>query len=303
MKFSFSVVEWAGCAAAIALARKRTQRHVDRTRAHAARHKVCGEFLSGEALEDLHALGIGRGLSWRGAHRLRSPLPQPDAPRRLRYLFAQPRSRARRSIQRSIAKAVHRRSPRRARSQCVSRSAARTANLWQGYARRPAPHTKLQTSFSPQASTICAATVARRTLTNGSPSRCNYRCVLPPRTADLGDGLRVDALFRRLRVVSQPGGRRHLRILLGGETVVNFARAGLRWQGLLAKDAAGLFPTPPPMAAWTVRSRCCGTKPIVITQIPYGLQSVAQRRDGLYCIGDSGRPSSPRSPVTAYPSR
>ena len=33
------------------------KRHADRTRT-APRHKVCGEFLSGEALEDLHALGI-----------------------------------------------------------------------------------------------------------------------------------------------------------------------------------------------------------------------------------------------------
>jgi flavin-dependent dehydrogenase len=47
----------AGCAAAIALARKgRSVRMIERETA--SRHKVCGEFLSGEALEDLHALGI-----------------------------------------------------------------------------------------------------------------------------------------------------------------------------------------------------------------------------------------------------
>jgi flavin-dependent dehydrogenase len=47
----------AGCAAAIALARKgRSVRLIERETA--SRHKVCGEFLSGEALEDLHALGI-----------------------------------------------------------------------------------------------------------------------------------------------------------------------------------------------------------------------------------------------------
>ena len=47
----------AGCAAAIALARKgRSVRLIEREMA--SRHKVCGEFLSGEALEDLHALGI-----------------------------------------------------------------------------------------------------------------------------------------------------------------------------------------------------------------------------------------------------
>lgn len=47
----------AGCASAIALARKGHKvRLIERE--PAPRHKVCGEFLSGEALEDLHALGI-----------------------------------------------------------------------------------------------------------------------------------------------------------------------------------------------------------------------------------------------------
>src|ERR1700761_7193125 len=47
----------AGCASAIALARKgRSVTLIERE--PAPRHKVCGEFLSGEALEDLHALGI-----------------------------------------------------------------------------------------------------------------------------------------------------------------------------------------------------------------------------------------------------
>src|SRR5665213_3763415 len=47
----------AGCAASIALARK--GRNVTLIEREATpRHKVCGEFLSGEALEDLHALGI-----------------------------------------------------------------------------------------------------------------------------------------------------------------------------------------------------------------------------------------------------
>ncbi len=47
----------AGCAAAMGLARQgRAVRLIERETA--ARHKVCGEFLSGEALEDLVALGI-----------------------------------------------------------------------------------------------------------------------------------------------------------------------------------------------------------------------------------------------------
>ncbi len=47
----------AGCAASIALARK-GHRVTLIERELTARHKVCGEFLSGEALDDLHALGI-----------------------------------------------------------------------------------------------------------------------------------------------------------------------------------------------------------------------------------------------------
>ena len=47
----------AGCAASIALARNgRSVTLIERE--PTPRHKVCGEFLSGEALEDLHALGI-----------------------------------------------------------------------------------------------------------------------------------------------------------------------------------------------------------------------------------------------------
>ncbi len=47
----------AGCAASIALARKgRSVTLIERE--PTPRDKVCGEFLSGEALEDLHALGI-----------------------------------------------------------------------------------------------------------------------------------------------------------------------------------------------------------------------------------------------------
>src|SRR6202789_1303513 len=47
----------AGCAAAIALARKRRGVTLIE-REPTSRHKVCGEFLSGEALEDLHLLDI-----------------------------------------------------------------------------------------------------------------------------------------------------------------------------------------------------------------------------------------------------
>src|ERR1700690_3090308 len=47
----------AGCAPSIALAHKgRSVTLIERE--PTPRHKVCGEFLSGEALEDLHVLGI-----------------------------------------------------------------------------------------------------------------------------------------------------------------------------------------------------------------------------------------------------
>src|SRR5580704_17399664 len=70
-------------------------------------------------------------------------LPQPDAPRRLRYLFPQPRSRARRSIPRSLPRLSPPESASRAVAVC-SRSAARPPTTGKhdlrGHGRPKDPH-------------------------------------------------------------------------------------------------------------------------------------------------------------------
>jgi glycine/D-amino acid oxidase-like deaminating enzyme len=116
----------AGCAASIELARKgRSVTLIERE--PTPRHKVCGEFLSGDSLEDLHALGIAVTslgavpidyVRLAAARRARRPLCH----------FQQSRSRAMRSIQRlsrrpSGVRVEHRRSV-----QSLSRT---SANIWQ----------------------------------------------------------------------------------------------------------------------------------------------------------------------------
>jgi hypothetical protein len=79
----------AGCAASIALARK-GRRVTLIEREPTPRHKVCGEFLSGEALEDLHrSASTWPRLAPCPSTTFASPLP--GAPRRLRCLFPQRR--------------------------------------------------------------------------------------------------------------------------------------------------------------------------------------------------------------------
>ena len=107
----------AGCAASIALARKgRSVTLIERE--PTSRHKVCGEFLSGEALEDLHALGIDVALAWRHAHRLRSPRRCP-ARRGGSFAFSRSLAHAQGAGYSAHRRGYRRRSSRRARPQCA----------------------------------------------------------------------------------------------------------------------------------------------------------------------------------------
>ena len=119
----------AGCAASIALARN-GRRVTLIEREPTPRHKVCGEFLSGEALEDLHALGID-----------------------VASLGAVPINYVRLAAARRAAEA-----PLPFPAASLTRK----------------PPVKLKQSFSPQASTIFAATRVPRTRSDGSLSRCIF---------------------------------------------------------------------------------------------------------------------------------
>jgi 2-polyprenyl-6-methoxyphenol hydroxylase-like FAD-dependent oxidoreductase len=151
----------AGCAASIALARKgRSVTLIERE--PTPRHKVCGEFLSGEALEDLHALGIDvaslgavpinyvRLAAARRAATAPLPFPAKSLTRKALDTASSPQPSLREFALSVVA--VSSRSAARPRTSGRLRSTT-------------APHSRLQPPFSPRASTICAATVARRTLT------------------------------------------------------------------------------------------------------------------------------------------
>ena len=163
----------AGCAAAIALARKgRSVTLIERE--PTPRHKVCGEFLSGEALEDLHALGIDVAslgavpidyVRLAAARRAaEAPLPFPAASLTRKALDTA-------FIAEAIAAGVRVESGRSV--QALERAAAA---LWQATLDDGAPM-KLQRSFSPQASTISAATRVPKTRSDGSPSKCIFACL------------------------------------------------------------------------------------------------------------------------------
>jgi 2-polyprenyl-6-methoxyphenol hydroxylase-like FAD-dependent oxidoreductase len=166
----------AGCAASIALARKgRSVTLIERE--PTPRHKVCGEFLSGEALEDLHALGID--VASLGAVpidyvRLAAARRAAEAPLAFSRSLAHAQGAGYSAHRRAIAAGVR---VERGRSvQALSRT---TANVWQA---------TLDDGTTREAPTVFLATGkhdlrghgARRTLTNGSPSRCITAC-LPPR--------------------------------------------------------------------------------------------------------------------------
>jgi flavin-dependent dehydrogenase len=160
----------AGCAASIALSRKgRSVTLIERE--PTPRHKVCGEFLSGEALEDLHALGIDVAslgavpidyVRLAAARRAaEAPLPFPAASLTRKMLDTA-------LIAEAIAAGV-----RVERGRSVQALSRPTSNSWRATS-TTAPSGKLQRSFSPQASTISAATHVRRTRSDGSPSRCIF---------------------------------------------------------------------------------------------------------------------------------
>ena len=264
----------AGCAASIALARKgRSVTLIERE--PTPRHKVCGEFLSGEALEDLHALGIDvaslgavpidyvRVAAARRA--ATAPLPFPA------------KSLTRKTLDTAlIAEAV-------AAGVCVQRGRSvqslsrATANLWQA---------TLDDGTTYEAPTAFLATGKHDLRGHGRPKdphqwvafKMYYR-LSAAQTADLGDASEL---------MLYSGGYGGIQPVENG--IANFclvvkrwyfARAGLRWEGLLAKMQQDC----PHLAMRLDGAEPLLDKPIVIAHIPYGYIR-RTTEDGLYCIGD-----------------
>ena len=264
----------AGCAASIALARKgRSVTLIERE--PTPRHKVCGEFLSGEALEDLHTLGIDVAslgavtinyVRLAAARRAaEAPLPFPASSLTRRALDSA-------LIAAAIAAGVH---VERGRSvQSLSRA---TPNLWRA---------TLDDGTTYEAPTAFLATGKHDLRGHGRPKdphqwvgfKMYYR-LSPSQTADLADA-------SELTLYS--GGYGGIQPVEDGITnfccVVQrryFTRAGLRWEGLLEKMQQDC----PHLAMRLAGAEPLLDRPITITHIPYAYLR-RSTDEGLYCIGD-----------------
>ena len=264
----------AGCAASIALARNgRSVTLIERE--PTPRHKVCGEFLSGEALEDLHALGIDvaslgavpinyvrLAASRRAAE---APLPFPAA------------SLTRKALDTALIAAAIAAGVRVERGRSVQSLNRATGNVWRA---------TLDDGTIYEAPTAFLATGKHDLRGHGRPKDPNqwvgfkmYYRLSVAQMADLADA-------SELTLYS--GGYGGIQPVEDGITnfccVVKrryFVRAGLRWESLLAKMQQDC----PHLAMRLDGAEPLLEKPITITHIPYGYVRRATE-DGLYCIGD-----------------
>ena len=263
----------AGCAASIALARNgRSVTLIERE--PTPRHKVCGEFLSGEALADLKALGIH--VSSLGAvpidfvrlaaarRAAQAPLPFPAA------------SLTRKSLDTALIAHAIAAGVRVERGRSVQ-SLRRAGNAWQA---------TLENGDIRQAPTVFLATGKhdlRDQARPGDPRRWvafkMYFRLAPAQAAQLA---------RASELMLYPGGYGGIQPVEGGIAnlccVVQqpyFARAGNRWPGFLAQMQRHC----PHLAMRLAGAEPLLPKPVAITHIPYGfIRRVTE--PGLYCVGD-----------------
>jgi menaquinone-9 beta-reductase len=260
----------AGCAASIALAR-RARNVTSIEREPTPRHKVCGEFLIGEALEDLHALAID--VVSLGAvpidyvrlaaarHAAEAPLPFPAA------------SLTRKALDAALIAAGVR--VKRGRSvQSLSRA---SGNLWQA---------TLDDGATYEAPTTFLATGKHDLRGHGRPKDPHqwvafkmYSRLSAAQSADLADASEL-TLYSGGYGGIQPveDGITNFRCVVQRRY---FARAGLLSEGLLAKMQQDC----PHVAMRLDGAEPLLDKPITITHIPYGYIRRATE-DGFYCIGD-----------------
>jgi flavin-dependent dehydrogenase len=264
----------AGCATSIALARKgRNVTLIERE--PTPRHKVCGEFLSGEALEDLHALGIDvASLGAVPINRVRlaaarsaaeAPLPFPAA------------SLTRKALDTALfaeAVAVGVRVERGRSVQSLSRT---TANVWQA---------TLDDSTSRKAPTVFLATGKHDLHGHARPKdpaqwvafKMYFR-LAPAQATGLADASEL---------MLYPGGYGGIQPVEAG--IANLCcvvqqrylpRAGRRWENFLEKIQQDC----PHLAMRLAGAEPLLAKPIAITHIPYGYIR-RTTADGFYCVGD-----------------
>jgi flavin-dependent dehydrogenase len=264
----------AGCAASIALARKgRNVTLIERE--PTPRHKVCGEFLSGEALEDLHALGIDvASLGAVPIHYVRLAAASRAAQAPLPFAAA---SLTRKTLDTALLAAAVDAGVRLERGRSVQSLSRSASDLWQA---------TLDDGTAFEAPTAFLASGKHDLRGHSRPKdphqwvafKMYYR-MSAAQTAELGDASEL-TLYA--------GGYGGIQPVEDGITnfccVVQrkyFARAGLRWEGLLAKMQQDC----PHLAMRLEDAEPLLEKPITVTHIPYGyLRRTTE--DGLYCIGD-----------------
>ncbi|HEY6489544.1 MAG TPA: FAD-dependent monooxygenase [Terracidiphilus sp.] len=264
----------AGCAVSIALARRgQGVRLIERE--PTPRHKVCGEFLSGEALEDLHALRIDvaslgavpidtvrLAASRRAAE---APLPFPAA------------SITRKALDTALIAEAVAAGVRVERGRGVQSLSRTTANVWQA---------TLDDGTTREASTAFLATGKHDLRGHARPKDLQrwvafkmYFRLTPAQTAELTGASEL---------MLYPGGYGGIQPVQGG--IANLccvvqrrylARAGHRWENFLAKMQQDC----PHLAMRLAGAVPLLAKPIAITHIPYGYIR-RTTEDGLYCIGD-----------------
>jgi menaquinone-9 beta-reductase len=264
----------AGCAASIALARKR-RRVTLIERDPISRHKVCGEFLSGEALEDLHALGIDVAslgavpidyVRLAAARRAaEAPLPFPAA------------SLTRKALDTALFAEALAAGVRVERGRSVQSLSRTASNDWQA---------TLDDGTSYQAPTVFLATGKHDLRGYARPKDPQrwvafkmYFRLAPEQTAELA---------RASELMLYPGGYGGIQPVEGGVANLccvvqhrHLARAGNRWESFLAKMQEDC----PHLAMRLAGAEPLLTKPIAITHIPYGYIR-RTTENGLYCVGD-----------------
>ena len=264
----------AGCAASIALARKgRGVTLIERE--PTSRHKVCGEFLSGEALEDLHALGIDVAslgavpidyVRLAAARRAaEAPLPFPAA------------SLTRKTLDTALIAEAIAAGVRVERGRSVQSLRRTTANVWQA---------TLDDGTIREAPTVFLATgkldLRGHTRPNDPEQWVAFKMyfrLARAQAAELADASEL---------MLYPGGYGGIQPVEGGIANLccvvqrrHLARAGHRWENFLAKMQQDC----PHLAMRLAGAEPLLAKPIAITHIPYGYIR-RTTEDGLYGIGD-----------------
>ena len=264
----------AGCAAAIALARKgRSVTLIERE--PTPRHKVCGEFLSGEALEDLHALGIDvtslgavpiNYVRLAAARRAaEAPLPFPAA------------SLTRKALDTALIAAAIAAGVRVEQGRSVQTLARKAPDLWQA---------TLDDGATREAPTVFLAT-GKHDLRGYTRPKDPQRWVAFKMYFRLGAAQAAE-LAHASELMLYPGGYGGIQPVENGIAnlcwVVQgryFARVGNRWENFLAKMQQDC----PHLAMRLAGAEPLLAKPISVTHIPYGYIR-RTTEDGLYCIGD-----------------